>query len=129
MVSGNNNGIAGVGILVKEELCEKVVEIGRKSDRVMAVVLVFVEQVKRVACAYASQVARSECEKDQLYNDMAGEWDMQIPGEVVLGLGDFNGHVVRRIDGFEGVHGEYGIGKRNVEGRRLLEFCDKKECA
>ena len=31
------------------------------------------------------------------------------------------------IDGFEGVHGGYGIDKRNVEGRRLLEFCDKKE--
>ena len=46
---------------------------------------------------------------------------------MVLGLGDFNGHVERRIDGFEGVHGGYGIGKRNVEGRRLLEFCDEKE--
>ena len=51
---------------------------------------------------------------------------MQNPGEVVLGLGDFNGQVGRRIDGFEGVHGGYGIGKRNVEGRRL-EFCDEKE--
>ena len=49
------------------------------------------------------------------------------PGKVLLGLGDFNGHVGRRIDGFEGVHGGYGIGKRNVEGRRLLEFCDEKE--
>ena len=39
----------------------------------------------------------------------------------------FNGHVGRRIDGFEGVLGGYGIGKYNVEGRRLLEFCDKKE--
>ena len=37
------------------------------------------------------------------------------PSEVVLGLGDFNGHVGRRIDGFESVHGGYGIGKRNVE--------------
>ena len=52
---------------------------------------------------------------------------LQNPGEVVLGMGDFNGHVGRRIDGFEGVHGGYGISKRNVEGRRLLEFCDEKE--
>ena len=75
----------------------------------------------------APQVGRSECEKDQFYNDMASEWDLQNPGEVVLGLGDFNGHVGRLIDGFEGVHGGYGFGKRNVEGRRLLEFCDEKE--
>ena len=57
------------------------------------------------------------------------EWDLQNPSEVVLGLGDFNVHVGRRIDGFEGVHGGYGIGKRNVEGRRLLKFCDVKSCA
>ena len=25
------------------------------------------------------------------------------------------------------MHGGYGIGKRNVEGRRLLEFCEEKE--
>ena len=29
-------------------------------------------------------------------------------------------------EGFEGVYGGNGIGKRNAEGR-LLEFCDKKE--
>ena len=46
---------------------------------------------------------------------------------MVFGLGDFNGHDGRRIDGFEGVHGGYGIGKRNVEERRLLESSDKKE--
>ena len=80
----------------------------------------------RVICAYATRIGRSECEKDQFYNDMASEWDLQSPSEVVLGMGDFNGHVRRRIDGFEGVHGGYGIGKGNVEGRRLLEFCDVK---
>ena len=37
----------------------------------MAMVLVFEEQVTRVICAYAPQVGRSECEKDQFYNDMA----------------------------------------------------------
>ena len=42
-------------------------------------------------------------------------------------MGDFNGHVGGQIDGFEGVHGGYGIGKRKVEGKRLLEFCDEKD--
>ena len=31
------------------------------------------------------------------------------------------------MDGFEGVHGGYGFGDRNMEGRMLLEFCDQKE--
>ena len=45
-----NDKIGGVGILVKE-LCEKVVEVRRRSDRVMAIGLVFEEEVVRVICA------------------------------------------------------------------------------
>ena len=44
-----------------------------------------------------------------------------------MGLGDFNGHVGKEIEGFEGVHGGYGIGERNAEGRMLLEFYEEKE--
>ena len=54
---------------------------------------------------------------------------MQNPGEAVLGMGHFNGHAVRRIDGFEGVHGGYGIGKRNVDERRYSSFVMKRSCA
>ena len=58
---------------------------------------------------------------------MAGKYELQNPTEVVFELGDFNGHVGEEIEGFEGVHGGNGIGKRNAAGRRLLEFCDKGE--
>ena len=71
--SENNHGTGGVGILVKKELCEKVVEVRRKSEKVMAMVLVFEEEVIRVIYAYAPQVGRSECKKDHFYNDMASE--------------------------------------------------------
>ena len=67
----------------------------------MAMVLVFEKEVIRVICAYAPQVGRSECKKNHFYNDMVIEWDLQNPGEVILGLGDFNGHVEKQIDGFE----------------------------
>ena len=50
---------------MKEELCKKVVEVRRKSDRVMEMVLVFEEEVIRVICAYAPQVGRSQCQKDR----------------------------------------------------------------
>ena len=42
-------------------------------------------------------------------------------------LDDSNGHVCRHIEGFDWVHGEYGVGRRNLEGRMLLEFCPEKE--
>ena len=72
---------------------------------------------------------KPECEKDQFYDDMLGKWDLQNPSEVVLGLGDLNRHVGIQIDGFEDVHDEYGIllrEEKNVEGRKLLEFCKEK---
>ena len=43
------------------------------------------------------------------------------------GLGDFNGHVGKEIEGFEGIHGGYGMGERNAERRMQLELCDEKE--
>ena len=61
---------------MKEKLCEKIVEVQRKSDRVMAKVLVFEEEVISVICAYAPQMRRSDCEKDQFYYEMASEWDL-----------------------------------------------------
>ena len=57
--SGNNYETGGVASLVKVELCEKVVEVRRKSDRVMAIVLAFEKEVIKVICAYAPQVGRS----------------------------------------------------------------------
>ena len=66
---GNDDKIGGVGVLVKEELCEKMVEV-RRCYRVMAIGLVF-EEVVRVICAYAPQSARPDAEKERFYEKMA----------------------------------------------------------
>ena len=36
--------------------------------------------------------------------------------DLVMYFGDFNRHVGRHIDGFDGVHGGYGVGQRSLEG-------------
>ena len=58
---GNDDNTGGVGILVKEELCENVVDVRRRCDGVMAVGLVFGEEVVRVICAYAPQSKKARC--------------------------------------------------------------------
>ena len=65
--------------------------------------------------------------EEHFYDDLGSEWDLHSVGELVLGIGDFNGHLGKQIEGYEGVHGGNGIGERNVEGKMLLEFCDEKE--
>ena len=116
-----------MGILVKEELCENVVEVRRRFDRVMAIGLEFKEEMVRVICAYAPYRGKPDAEKERFYEKMARVRSMGNANELVLGLKDFNGHVGKCAEGFEGIHGGYGIGKRNAEGRMLLDFCDQKQ--
>ena len=51
---GNSDGTGGVAVLVKEELCEKVVEVRRRSQRVMTVVMVLEEEVLRIMCVWST---------------------------------------------------------------------------
>ena len=124
--SGNDVGFGGVGILVKEEISGNVEEVRRKSDRVMAIVLTLGREVMRVICAYGPQSGRPDAEKVHFYDEMGSEWDLGSSSEIIVSLRDFNGHVGKCAEGFEGVHGGNGVGKRNAAGRRLLEFCDER---
>ena len=56
-----------MGVKVKEDLCEKVVEVRRVSYRVMTVVVVFEEDVLRLICWYALQSGRILEEKHTFY--------------------------------------------------------------
>ena len=79
--------------MVKEELCEKVVEVRRVSDGVMTVVVVFEEDVLRLICRYALQSGRSLEEKQSFYDGLKCEWDIHSTAALVMCLGDFSGHV------------------------------------
>ena len=64
-----------MGVVVREELYEKVVEVRRVSDRVMTVV-VFEEDVLRFVCGYAPQSGRTSKEKLSFYDELKGECSM-----------------------------------------------------
>ena len=51
------DGVGGVGVMVKEELCEKGVDVRWVSDGVITVV-VFEEDVLKLICGYALQSGR-----------------------------------------------------------------------
>ena len=53
----------GAGVLVKEELYDRVIEVRRVYDRVMSLAVVFEEKVVRVVCPYAPQGGKSMEEK------------------------------------------------------------------
>ena len=44
--------------------------------------------------------------------------------EEVIVMGDLNGHVGQRTQGYEQVIEHHGIGQRNTEGDGILNFCN-----
>ena len=60
---------------------------------------------------------------------MASEWDLQNPSELVLGMGDFKGHVGRRIDDFEGVLVGLELEKEMLREEDYSSFAMKRSCA
>ena len=71
--SGNDARSGGIGILVKEEISGKVVEVRRKTDRVMATVLTLGKEVIHIMCAYGPQSGRPDTEKLRFYDETASE--------------------------------------------------------
>ena len=91
-----------MGVIVKEDLCEKVVEVRMVSDGVMTVVVVFEKDVLRLTCGYAPQ-SGDILKKQSFYDELKGEWDMYSADNSVMWLGDVSGIMGRHIDGFEGM--------------------------
>ena len=58
--------------------------------------------------------------KQSFYDKLKCEFDMHSADDLIICLGDFNGHASRHIDGLDGVHGGYGVGQRKLVGRMLL---------
>jgi exonuclease III len=117
-----DDGTGGVGMMVKEELMNNVVEVRRKSARVIVVVMVIAKVTVRVISGYAPQQGRMEEEKDQFYDDVSEEIGQAASDEFVMLLGDLNGHVGANAEGYEGAHGGFGYGVRNEEGCTVLEL-------
>ena len=102
---------------MKEKISGNVVEVRRTLGR----------EVMQIICAHRPQSGRPGIGKLCFYDEMASGWDYGSSSEIIVSLGDFDGHVGKYAEGFEGVHHGNGIGKRNAAGRRLLEFCDGRE--
>ena len=66
----------------------------------------------RLICGYSVQSARILEEKQSFHNELKSEWGMHSVDDLIVCLGDINGHVGRHIDGFNGVHGDCGVGHR-----------------
>ncbi|XP_071687766.1 uncharacterized protein [Rutidosis leptorrhynchoides] len=120
--SGSRVARNGVGILIGPLYKDNIVGVDRCSDRIMSVRVVIQEETYMVICAYAPHAGLGDDEKVRFWEAL-DEVVRSCPADhrLVIG-GDLNGHIGTISDGYTGVHGGFGYGVRNEEGRSILEF-------
>ena len=119
---GHDNRRNGVGVIVSPELKDKVIEVGRKSDRVMHITVEIESELWTIVSCYAPQTGCEEEEKMRFWSDLDEVVQTIDRNERLVIAGDFNGHVGGENTGFEEVHGGHGIGLPNPEGIAILDF-------
>ena len=115
----------GIGIVVREELAESVLEVKRMSDRLMAMKMEVKGSILNIVSAYAPQINNSMEEKNDFGQNLDGLIESVSKQErIVLGA-DLNGHVGERNIEHEEIMGKYGAGERNKEGSMCCGLCEK----
>jgi len=120
--SGSFKARNGVGILVEKELVDSVVEVRRRSDRIMAIKVLVDSEFINVVSVCAPQIGLPDDIKRLFWEEL----DMviqEIPRSEKLFIGgDFNGHIGVDSGGFVSAQGGFGFGERNNGGVSVLDF-------
>ena len=126
---GSGNKKNGVGIILKKELVDRVVELWRVSERIICLKMELDGVMLNVISAYAPQVGCIREEKETFWLDL-DETVKKIPRNerIVVGA-DLNGHVGEGNNGDEECMGRHGLGKRNNEGQAVVDFAKRRELA
>ena len=105
----------GVGIVLSEDMRDRVLAVERTCDRVMRMKLEIEGEVWHIISCYAPQVGCTQEEKYEFWEHMDAEMQAVPRSERLVVAGDLNGHVGRDRDGYDGVHRGHGLGVRNEE--------------
>jgi len=112
----------GVGVFVAEKWVDSVVKVERHSERVLILKMVLDNSLMNVLAVYAPHLGKPEEEKENLWNELFHLVSCIAQNEMVVLVGDMNGHVGSNSVGYDGTHCGYEFGDRNADGSRILEL-------
>ena len=117
--SGDDGGKHGVAFIIAPEITHLVEIFVPINNRMAGMILK--TGTSRILCmtVYAPQQGRNDEEKDRFFLHIHEEIDKLRQNVEVIVMGDLNGHVGQRTEGYEQVIGHRGIGQRNTEGDRI----------
>ena len=111
-----------IGMVVREELAESVLEVKRVSDRLITMKLKVKGSILNIVSAYGPQVNNSMEEKNNFWEDLDGlRKSVSKEERIVLGA-DLNGHMGEGNIGDEEIMGRYGAETRNKKGSMVVDF-------
>jgi len=110
-------------MFVAEKWVDSVVTVERHSERVLILKMVLDNGLLNVLIVYAPYLRKME-KKENLWNEMFHLVSCIPQNEMVVSVGDTNGHVGSNSVGYDGMHGDYGFGDRNADGSRISKFAD-----
>ena len=119
---GNDKSIDSVGILLAEKWVEAIFDVTHVPDRIMLIKLAVGKSIVTVLWVYAPQAGLDDKVKDLFYENLQWTLTKISASEISFVCGYFNGHSEKNAHGYEGVHGDRGFGRRNLECERMLEF-------
>lgn len=119
--SGGQEAKNGVGIIIKQTIEEYVETVEYTSDRIMKMRLRTSNGVKDFIQVYAPQTGNKEENTEEFLEKLENE----ITDVEVIVMGDLNAQVGNERLGKEEVIGPFGYGKKNEEGEKLGDFCER----
>jgi len=123
--SGGSEGNSGVGVMIKEEWKENIIEVVRWCERMMKITMVVGGKMMHIFSVYAPQQGKPEEEKEEFRERLSEKISEIAEGDTVIIAGDMNAHIGRDRRGYEEVMGGNGIGQRNAEGEEMLQLCQQ----
>ena len=89
----DERGRNGVGVVLDPQTKEELVEVARKSSRILRIKLVYGQKAINVISAYAPQVGCDDAEKETFWREMDEVQREALPEERCVVGGDLNGHI------------------------------------
>ncbi|KAI5728729.1 hypothetical protein M8J77_020289 [Diaphorina citri] len=124
--SGDDRGIAGVGIVMNKDWGNRVQNVVLYNQRIMLVKFqVNEKEILNVIQIYMPTSGHTDEEIEETYDQIDDVLDLTNGNEKLIILGDWN--AVAGSIKVDNIVGNYGYGQRNKRGERLIDFCKEKD--
>jgi exonuclease III len=124
--SGNQNTRKnGVAMVLNKKFVNSVIGYYPKNDRMISIRLQGKPTNLTIIQIYAPTTEAEESTIEDFYMDLQQILDEVPKKDAILIIGDWNAKVGETA--VPGIVGKFGLGKRNVAGERLIDFCQENQ--